>query len=495
MGVEEASRRADLSAVGSMNRFLLPLDSKRLARYGAGVGLAVLGLMARLALDPLLGQFAPWSAFFLAVVLAAVVGGFGSGAAAALSSVVLGIYFLLRPRYGFWPHDSGEAASTVVFLLAALTISFVGHALRRALQRRNDALAIVDALIDNSPVGISLFDRERRFVRVNPVVARTTGVPAQDHIGRRISEILPAAPGQTETKIARVVETGETIVDEEVIAEVPTIPGGPRTWQVSLFPVARQAGRVNVVGLLSRDITARKRGELERAENLRFAEQFMGVLAHDLRNPLAAIRMAADKVRRRTQESSDLKALDRILSSSARMERMIGQLLELTRSRLGGGIAISRTRGDLSQAVLAIVDELRLAYPDRQIDCDISPAVTGEWDFDRLARVVSNLVGNALVHGDPHAPVSVHVRVSGSCVRLDVHNVGPPIPETDVNAIFDPYHRRQSDRNQEGLGLGLFITKQIILAHGGTISVTSTPEDGTTFSVSLPMTPAASLPF
>ncbi len=473
-----------------MNRFFIPLDSKRFARYGAGVLLAILGLLVRLALDPVLGQFAPWSAFFLAVVLAAVIGGLGGGASAALSSVVLGRYFLLVPRHEFLPRDAGEAASIVVFLVASLAISAVGHALRRALQRRDAALAIVDALIDNSPIGISLFDRNRRFVRVNHVVARTTGIPESGHIGRRISEILPAAPGETERKIARVVETGETIVDEEVVAEVPTMAGGPRTWQVSLFPVARQSDGITTVGLLSRDVTARKRGELERAENLRFAEQFIGILAHDLRNPLMAIRMAADSLKRHAPGGFDVNALDRVLSSSARMERMIGQLLDLTRSRLGGGISLARTTGDLGQTVLQMVDELRLAYPDRSIDCDVTPHLVGEWDFDRLARVVSNLVGNALVHGEPRSPIRVRLRLAGAVVTLEVHNLGPVIPEADAQTIFDPYRRRDSDRSHDGLGLGLFITKQIVSAHGGTISVTSTAGDGTTFSVTLPATAA-----
>jgi PAS domain S-box-containing protein len=467
-----------------VNRFLLPLNSLRLARVAVGVGLAILALILRLGLDRFLGHVAPWAIFFLAVVLASVVGGFAAGGSAAVSAVGLGGYFLFRPRLGFWPPDPEDSAGIVVFLATSLTISVVGHGLRRALERRDSALSTLDALIDNSPVGISLFDRERRFVRLNKVVAETTGIAPTDHIGRTISELLPDAPGHTERKLARVLETGETIVDEEVVADAPTAPGDQRVWQVSVFPASRSDGRVTAVGLLSRDITDRTREERQRGETLRFAEQFIGILAHDLRNPVAAIRMAATTLKRRAADDEETKSVDRILGSSKRIDRMIGQLLELTRARLGGGIVLDRTVGNLSQAVLAVVDELRMATPGRRIECDVQPDVVGTWDIDRVAQVVSNLVGNAVTHGDSDGTVHVRLREEG-IVTLDVRNFGPPIPESEQEHIFDPYRQREGNRHQ-GLGLGLFIVKQIVLAHGGQISVRSTAEDGTTFSVSLP---------
>jgi signal transduction histidine kinase len=194
--------------------------------------------------------------------------------------------------------------------------------------------------------------------------------------------------------------------------------------------------------------------------------------------------MAAASLKRRLADQADMKSIERVLSAGERMDRMISQLLDLTRGRLGGGISIERTDGDLSQAVLAVVDELRLAFTGREIHCEVGPNVTGPWDLDRLAQVVSNLLGNALVHGDTNG--TVHVRLDANDdVILTVHNPSKPISESELDRIFDPY-RRSGATPRNGLGLGLFIAKQIVLAHDGRISVASTVEGGTTFTVVLP---------
>jgi len=168
------------------------------------------------------------------------------------------------------------------------------------------------------------------------------------------------------------------------------------------------------------------------------------------------------------------------------MDRMTGQLLDLTRGRLGGGISLDRAQGDLAQAVSAVVDEIRLAYPGREIQCETRSDLVGFWDLDRLAQVVSNLLGNALVHGDAKGKVMLRLDVTDSVI-LTVHNAGTPIAKSDLDAIFDPY-RRSGATPSNGLGLGLFIAKQIVLAHGGQISVASSDDGGTTFTVTLPWT-------
>jgi signal transduction histidine kinase len=230
---------------------------------------------------------------------------------------------------------------------------------------------------------------------------------------------------------------------------------------------------------------AQKRIDRERTETLRFAEEFVSVLGHDLRNPLGAIRMAASAMKRKLEGGRDLRNVDRILAASDRTLRMVGQLLDLTRSRLAGGIPMDRRECNLSGVVAAVVDEVQAAYPDRSIRCDLAAEVVGEWDPDRLGQVVSNLVGNAIAHGDPTR--SILVRLTGGPLALfEVQNWGHPIPESELPHLFEPYRRGYQQTHADGLGLGLYIAHQVTVAHGGAISVLSSARDGTTFSMSVP---------
>ena len=234
-----------------------------------------------------------------------------------------------------------------------------------------------------------------------------------------------------------------------------------------------------------RDQLIRETARREDAESTtRFAEMFVGMLGHDLRNPLNAVSMTARLLKRRG--GSDEKAVERILSSADRMSNMVAQLLDLTRSRLAGGITIDRKPIRLGEIVNEAVDELRLVHPQRNIRCEVRGDDRTLGDQGRLAQVVSNLVGNAVEHGDPALPVVVALSVSGDRLVLVVQNAGPPIPPELLQVIFDPF-RRTTARGElaKGLGLGLFISQQIVLAHGGDIDVRSTREDGTVFTVRL----------
>lgn len=239
------------------------------------------------------------------------------------------------------------------------------------------------------------------------------------------------------------------------------------------------------------DETHRRR---EAEEASRFAETFIGILGHDLRNPLNAISMTATLMERKG--IFDQAAVRRIQRSTGRMSSMVAQLLDLTRSRLAGGITVERRPIRIAQVILDVLDELRRSYPDREIRFEEGDDDTLLGDQDRIAQVVSNLVGNAVEHGADDAPVHVTLSRREDSATLTVHNAGRPIPTDLLPIIFDPF-RRTTARGERarGLGLGLFISQQIVQAHGGTISVTST-EAGTTFTVNLPrvMVPEAPIP-
>lgn len=230
-------------------------------------------------------------------------------------------------------------------------------------------------------------------------------------------------------------------------------------------------------------------------ETVRYSETFAGILAHDLRNPLGAMMTAAQVLLRRQEGEGDriTKPLSRILSSGERMARMIEQLLDLTRARVGGGFELHPQEASLAELCVQVMDELELVYPEWELRREVHGDPSGVWDPDRLLQVVSNLVANAGMHGTAGGIVAVHIDgTSPELVTLEVHNDGA-IPESLLPSIFDPFRgtRHRGDQSR-GLGLGLFITQQIVEAHGGTIELRSTDGDGTTFVIRLPRRATAS---
>jgi len=234
------------------------------------------------------------------------------------------------------------------------------------------------------------------------------------------------------------------------------------------------------------------RQRTECAQALKLNEMFIGILGHDLRNPLGTMLTGAEVLQAQLTDEKQAKTLRRMRSAGRRMTEMIEQLLDLTRARLAGGLGFARSsrRVDLTKLVQRTVEELRLTHPDREIVVDSSDDCTTVGDPDRLLQLFSNLVGNAVQHGLPGTPITVTVRCAASEVCLCVHNRGS-IPEAVLPTLFDPFRQRASTATRShGLGLGLFISQQIAQAHGGTVEVASDPETGTGFTVRIPRPPA-----
>jgi signal transduction histidine kinase len=241
-------------------------------------------------------------------------------------------------------------------------------------------------------------------------------------------------------------------------------------------------------------VTARFAAMAKLEETIRYNELFAGVLAHDLRSPLGAIITGAQLVLMRKEGQGDgpsKKPISRILASGQRMTRMIDQLLDVTRVRVGGGIRLEPCEANLADLCAQAIGELELAFPHWTLNRETSGELDGRWDPDRLLQIISNLVSNAGQHGRPEGVVTV--RLDGrdpDTVTLEVHN-GGSIPASIIPSLFDPFRGTRSPRDtSRGLGLGLFIVKQITEAHGGTVQVDSSPAEGTTFVVRLPRRPA-----
>lgn len=234
------------------------------------------------------------------------------------------------------------------------------------------------------------------------------------------------------------------------------------------------------------DITERKRAVERMQEEAQFRERFIGILGHDLRNPLSAISLSARSMRRRGLPPAQQQLAQRIETSAARMGNMISDILDLTRARLSGGIPLNLAPVNLPAVCRQVVEELTVAHPGRSIILETEGEGEGTWDPERLAQVVSNLVGNALEHGDHKGSVYVRCVAEPERQVLEITNPGSPIPSHQLATLFDPFRQGQGRSGRgSGLGLGLFIVRELVEAHGGHVVVRST-EEGTTFSVRLP---------
>ena len=222
-------------------------------------------------------------------------------------------------------------------------------------------------------------------------------------------------------------------------------------------------------------------------------EMFLAILGHDLRTPLGASLMAS-RFMLDTGELSEPHATltARIAASSTRMLEMVGDLLDFTRSRLGGGIPITRADVNVGRVVHDVVDELAAAHPRRTLTVDGRGAQHAAWDAARIRQALTNLVGNALEHGIPGEPVGVELRGTPDDVTIAIHNRGATIPAALIEGIFRPMKGRAARANAAAtgplgnLGLGLYIADRIVHAHRGRIAVESSPALGTTFTVHLP---------
>jgi len=316
-------------------------------------------------------------------------------------------------------------------------------------------------------------------------------------LGLPLAEVLPELIGQPFLGyLDEVFRTGVPHTGRSERTHLATGPGGrleTTYFNYVYAPLRDRAGAIEGTIITAFDVTEVVLAEHAQRQLVEFQERFVAVLGHDLRNPLAALTTATGLLRQQLAPAGDGpigRTLARMSSSTSRMSRMVEQILDLTRCRVGGGMAVEPVAMDLGSTLAGVVDELRTAYPERSIKLACS-SIHGTWDRDRLEQVFSNLVGNAIHHGSTDHPVTVTARHDEHTVIVEVHNAGEPIPMSLRTKLFDPFRRGDHDGRpaaSAGLGLGLYISREIVVAHGGDIEFQSTQAEGTTFRVSLPRT-------
>jgi len=339
------------------------------------------------------------------------------------------------------------------------------------------------SVVEGSSEFMGIATLERQLVFVNSAGQKLVGIhgPAAARRMTIFDHVFPEDHALAREVVAGAVADGQR-TGEIRFRNVDT--GKPIPVWANFFVLRdRQTDRPVALATVAHDLTQEKR-------DLELRERVLGIVSHDLRNPLNAIMMGASVLRREPRApAGTIRVAERILSSAERMDAIIGDLLDLTKVRLGGGIEIKREPIDAHELSARIIDELRAGYPGREVRLSVDGDGNGRWDASRLEQVVSNLASNALQHGPQDQPVTVESRGNDEEWILSVHNLGEPIAPDLLPYLFDPFRRGTGtgDHNGRGhLGLGLFIARAVVEAHGGSIDVTSRRGEGTRFSVRLP---------
>lgn len=384
-------------------------------------------------------------------------------------------------------------------------------------------LPATEALYEHAPCGLLITQPNGTIERVNQTFCRWLGLEREAVLGRRFQDLLNMA-GRVflQTHWAPLLQTQGSIAE----VKVEMIHADGRSIPLMLNAVRREyptgvlhelavflaeernkyerellAARKMAEELLQHQMSvqseltsARNRLRLAHAEaEIRaiFAEQMVGIVSHDLRNPLAAIKMAAGLLERSLLEPRQQRFLGQIHHSTDRAERMIVDLLDFTQARVGQGINLSMQSIDLHATVARGVEELRLTFTANALIHRMEGEGACVADPDRLLQLVGNLVSNAVTYGAPDSDIVITSAFEANVIKVSVHNRGEPIPMEKVDSLYEPAVRVVSDSDEtRTVGLGLFIVREIIRAHLGDISVRSSAEEGTTFTATLPR-PAA----
>jgi PAS domain S-box-containing protein len=336
------------------------------------------------------------------------------------------------------------------------------------------------AIADHAPAAIFVRDARGRFAFVNAMCAELLGRRREEILGRTYDDVLSPELVAYFRPIEERVERGETV---ELEGRFPTARG-ERVVHVVKFPLPGEPGAICVIGL---DVTERTQAERRLQQAHEFEQQLIGIVSHDLRTPLGTIVLGAKALLARGDlQERQASGVARLLAAAEQASRMIRDLLDLARARVGPGIPIQPRTVDLRAVLARALEDYRATYPDREIRLAAEGDLAGCWDADRLVQALGNLVTNAVKYGAPGSEIAVALEGTPDAVRLSVHSMGEPIPAAVLPTLFHPGARHAADPADGGLGLGLFIVERIAAAHGGTVSVSSTREDGTTFTLTLP---------
>jgi PAS domain S-box-containing protein len=374
-----------------------------------------------------------------------------------------------------------------------LDISARKQAEAAALAAREQArlrLAELEDLYRNAPVGLCLLDRDLRFVRINERLAEINGIPAAEHIGKTVRELTPRLAEVAEAILRDVLDTGQPRLDVEIVGETPSRPGVERSFVEHWLPVKDAEGRITGVSVVAEETTARKQAEMALRESARRKDEFLAILAHELRNPLAALRTGLDLIEALRGEDSacerPVQMMDRQLNL---LVRLVDDLLDVARiSR--GTIQLRMERLDLAEVIRAALEisGSGLSRGARRLSVDLpSGPLPVQGDRIRLVQVLCNLLNNAAKFTDDHGRIAVTAERAGDSVHIRVQDDGRGIPRERLAEVFEMFSQAEPGRDG-GLGIGLTLVRSLVALHGGSVRAESDgPGRGAVFTVSLPL--------
>ena len=364
----------------------------------------------------------------------------------------------------------------------------------------------LEDLYENAPCGYLSLQPDGRIAKVNKTLSTWIGIPAEQLLGKRLHDLLNTS-GRIfyETHFAPLLRMqgffNEVALDL-VAADGRKLPvlanamerraedGALLFTRVTMFQAAerRRYERELVEARAAADTAgAIVKSQLDfEQQTAELREQFIAILGHDLRNPLASIAAAGRMLRKEEQTDRSTKVLDLMQGSVVRMSGLIDNVLDFARARLGGGIVLDRRAEELEPILRQVIEELRYSHLDRRIEVSIELGGPISCDSSRIGQLVSNLLGNALTHGTPDEPVRLSAATLDGRLELWIANGGAPISSDAMTRLFQPFFKGEAGTSQRGLGLGLYIASEIARAHGGAITVSS-GDNETRFTFVMPL--------
>jgi sigma-B regulation protein RsbU (phosphoserine phosphatase) len=361
------------------------------------------------------------------------------------------------------------------------------------------------ALLDAAPCGLMCTTPDGTFLRVNRMFCSWVGHSEEELLGKRKFQDLLSVGGRifhqthwapllamqgsiSEVKLELRQRDGATL---PIVVNAIVCHDGVRRHELAAY-VARDRDKYERELVQSRKrleelVAETRRLHDEAKERASFAEQMIGIVSHDLRNPISTIQTAAAMLSRGVAAAGQDRMVARIARAGQRAERLIADLLDFTQARLGTGLGVRPDSIDLHTVVAEAVQELALAYPGHELRHVQNGGGECRADASRLEQLVGNLVSNATTYGRSDAPITVTSSIVADKFTIAVHNFGSPIAAETLATLFEPMTRgTHASSAKRSVGLGLYIVSEVAKAHGGTTHVSSSAEAGTTFTASFP---------